>query len=165
MKQLNLYTGIIKIMGLLVLLPFVAYMLAISKTVSMYRNLKAQEQLLYSTQNISDNSPEKIVALNDNEDVKSGAVIKILNTHMVDNSTMTDSYTPTLSYKSNGFAIYTGELILSGPFIDLTKLMSKLENGGRGYKIASVKYKTVNDVRSRNVKLLMTIIIQQVNKT
>lgn len=60
MKQLNSYTGIIKIMGLLVLLPFVAYMLAISKTVSMYRNLKAQEQLLYSTQNISDNSPEKL---------------------------------------------------------------------------------------------------------
>lgn len=83
---------------------------------------------------------------------------------MVDNSTMTDSYTPTLSYKSNGFTIYTGELVLSGPFTDLTKLMSKLENEGRGYKIASVKYKTVNDVRSRNVKLQMTIIIQQVNK-
>ena len=164
MKQLNLYTGIIKIMGLLVLLPFVAYMLAMSKTVSMYRNLKVQEQLLFSTRNTSENSPEKIVALNDNEDVKSGAVIKILSKHMVDNSTMTDSYTPTLSYKSNGFTIYTGELVLSGPFIDLTKLMSKLENEGRGYKIASVKYKTVNDVRSRSVKLQMTIIIQQVNK-
>lgn len=164
MKKMDLYTGIFKIVGILVLLPLTAYMLAMSKTVSMFHNLKAQEQLIYSTQNRSNDSPKRDILFNDNEDIKSGSVIKILSKHMVDNTAMTDSYTPTLSYKSDGFTIYTGELILSGSFNSLTRLMDKLENEGRGYKIASVQYKTVNDVRTRSVKLQMIIIIQQVSK-
>lgn len=164
MEQLNLYAGMLKLTGLLVLLPLTGYMLAVSKTINMYYNLKAQERHAYSTPNKSNDSSEDTIVFSKDEDIKSGAILKTLHKYMADNSNITDSYAPTLNYKSNGFSIYTGELILSGGFNNLTSLMGKLENEKRGYRIASVLYKTVSDSGKRSTKLQMTIIIQQVIK-
>lgn len=164
MKQFNLYAGMLKLMGLLVLLPLTGYMLAVNKTVAMYYNLKIQERLTYTIPNKSNGNSEDTMVFSKNEDIKSGAVLKTLNKYTADNSTVTDSYTPTLNYKSNGFSIYTGELVLSGGFNSLTGLIGKLENEKREYRIASVQYKTVSDPRKHSTKLQVTIIIQQVIK-
>lgn len=164
MKRLNLYMGLLKIMGLLLCIPFIGYLLTINKTVSMVRRLKAQEQLIYSIENKSNHSSEDNPVINDNEDVKSGAIIKILSKCMIGENIVIDSYTPILNYESNGFSVYTGELILSGGFNELTSLMEKLEKGKRGYRITSVQYETVNDFKTNDVKLKMTIIIQQASK-
>lgn len=165
MKQWNLYAGILKILGLLVFLPLTGYILTINKTVKMYRNLKMREQLTCSSQDNRSDSSENLMVFNSNEDVKNGAVIKTLNEHIADSSIVTDSYVPMLNYQSNGFDIYTGEVILSGGFTSLTRLMEKLEKEKRGYRIASVQYRTVGDSQKRSIKLQMVILIQQVTKS
>lgn len=162
MKELHKYTGIFKIVGLLVLAPLLCYMLTINKTMNMYHNLKKQNQIKNVAQTDGKERLENDMVFSDNEDVKSGAVIKTLNKHINNNSIVTDSYIPTLNYKSNGFSVYTGELVLSGEFCNLTYLLGKLEYEKRGYRIASIQYKTVSDFKKHSTRLQMTVIIQQV---
>lgn len=165
MKQLQTYMGLLKIIGLLVIIPLLVYILAVSKTINAYQKLKTQERLLATVQidrTGADRSDILIAAMEDG--VKTGAVIKSITKHMPSGDITTESYTPTLVYKGGDMEVYTGEIVLSGGFSGLTSLLNRIENDSRGYRIASVHYKTVSDPRNQNSRLMMTITLQQITK-
>lgn len=164
MRQLYTYMGLLKIIGLLVITPLMIYVLAVNKTVSMYQKMKTQEKALSVMQIDSLKSSGKDVWIATNDDVKTGTVIKSITKHIPSGNTTTESYSPTLIYKGGDMEVYTGEIVLSGGFNGLTSVLNRIENDSRGYRIASVHYRTVSDPRNQISKLMMTIILQQITK-
>lgn len=164
MRQLYTYMGLLKIIGLLVITPLMIYVLAVNKTVSMYRKMKTQKKVLTVMQIDSLKSSGKDIRIATNDDVKTGTVIKSITKHITSGNITTESYTPTLIYKGADMEVYTGEIVLSGGFNGLTSVLNRIENDSRGYRIASVYYRTVSDPRNPISKLMMTVIMQQVSK-
>jgi hypothetical protein len=156
--------GLLKIIGLLAITPLMIYVLAVNKTVSMYRKMKTQEKVLSVMQIDSLKSSGKDIWIATNDDVKIGTVIKSITKHITSVNITTESYTPTLIYKNADMEVYAGEIVLSGGFNGLTSVLNRIENDSRGYRIASVYYRTVSDHGNQISKLMMTVIMQQVSK-
>jgi hypothetical protein len=96
--------------------------------------------------------------------IRSGAVLHRLAPALERHGVAAERYTPCRLHAEAGAELCAGELLLSGDFLALTRLLEEIERGCTSERIVSVGYAAAIDPQSRKKKLQMTVVFQQITQ-
>jgi hypothetical protein len=170
MKYISGYAGLLKLVGLLLLLPLVVYAAGIKRTIDLNRTVKEQvvriETARVDTVQKTEIPVDIVVRTEaDGSGVKSGAILYRAAPLLEQNGVATERYTPYLLYRTSDIELYAGELLLSGGFIPLVCLLDEWEKQKEEGQIVSAGFRTVVHPQSRKKQLQMTVVFQQATQT
>ena len=164
MKGISGYIGLIRLIALLVLLPLLVWSWGIRPTAGLYRTVRAQALRIASAPPAeaaaplpgAESSPES-----KENGVKSGMVLHRLAPTLDLYGVTAERYTPYCLHSEAGAELYAGELLLSGGFIPMTRLLAEIEKHPRPERIVSVRYASAIHPQSRKKQIQMTVVFQQ----
>ncbi len=163
MNDWSKYTGWGKLAGLLVVLPVVLYSAAIRPNVELHRTLREQTARVETAR--QDTLRQEFPAEREDEagrEVRNGTILHRLTPAMDSCGVTAERYTPLLLAREADAELYAGELVLSGGFIALTRLLDDIERHPPGGRLVSVRYAAAIDPQTRKKQLQMTLIFQQI---
>ncbi|MCD8185088.1 MAG: hypothetical protein LUD68_01095 [Rikenellaceae bacterium] len=167
MRGLAAYGGLLKLAGLLIGLPLVVYGWGIARTLELHRTLRQQAVLLQSAHadTIAGALPERTenAETDFGRTVKTGELLHRISPWLEQFGVTAERYTPYRLQREQEGELYAGELLLSGEFIPLTRLLERMESR-KEERIVSVSYQTVVLPQNRKKQLQMTVIFQQITK-
>ncbi|MDR1501458.1 MAG: hypothetical protein LBT43_03265 [Prevotella sp.] len=156
------YSGIIKVVALIILMPIVLGKCTFSKTVQLYndyRNIQAlEEQLAHTT---SSHSIIRPAPLHNENLISNGRLVELINQACAENNVSVKQYEPQLLDKEGDYKLYTANLILSGNYIDLLKTLKYWEDNILSIKISSLKFE-YDEKKMKGKEVEMTMITKQV---
>ena len=100
-----------------------------------------------------------VVMLDTVELIAGGGLLELLERLDPDSSVRIVSYTPYLTRKGDDFTLCTAEIVLSGGFVPLLRILDATERELSGCRLLSSGFKTVR--RGRQTSLLLTLVVQQ----
>ena len=169
MKGLWKYNGLIQFAGLLVLLPLLIWNWGIHPTIDLRRNVREQTHQIATAQADTTGStpallkPDQEAEATDNG-IKSGNMLYRLAPLLERYDVTAERYTPYCLHSDSGAELYAGELLLSGGFISLTRLLDELEKHSGSEQIVSVRYVAAVHPQTRRKQLQMTVVFQQITQ-
>lgn len=168
MKKPDRYTGYLKLAALLIAVPAVVYFGSLRNTFRLRSTFKENSLRLESmgsgarlstTGLHADNGTDKGLA---DSGIRDGSVLHELGPALKRNGVTAESYTPYLLRQESDTGLYAGEMVLSGKFIPLTRLLDDMDELPCGANLVSVRYGLATNPRTRTKQLQMTLIFQQV---
>lgn len=156
-----------------VIAMIVCYRLGISKTLTAYHQYTAYKQS--SMEDLqSGNRQQSLESKAKNlDDVMSGFVLDTLNneknllsvasTWCRSNNLMLKEFKPFALSNIDSMSVITQSLTIEGSFIDCTRLLYALETKFKAGKIASVWYRTITNVKTKEPELNCTLYVQNLN--
>ena len=160
------YMGMGKLLALIVGLPLVAYSAGIGRTVELRRTVHEQADRIEQTRHTN---TEPSAALEESPvraettAIKDGRFLHLVSGRNGRAEVLTERYTPYQIRQEADAELYAGELVLSGDFRSLTRLLADIESHYTG-NIVSVEYRITEQPPQRRKKLLMTLIVQQITR-
>ncbi len=157
------YTGWGKLAGLLVVLPVVIYSAAIRPNVELRRTVREQAARIETAR--QDTLRQEFPAEREDEaghEIRTGTILHRLTPAMERFEVAAERYTPLPLAREADAELYAGELVLSGGFIALTRLLDEIERHPPGGRLVSVRYAAAADPQTRKKQLQMTLIFQQI---
>lgn len=94
--------------------------------------------------------------------VSNGLLLERLEKIITGNACRVVHYTPYLTCREQGADVYTGELLLTGRFVNLLRVLNYAEKNFPLCRFRSVVYSVETDRQSRKKQLYLTLWIQQV---
>lgn len=172
MKKIN---GKIKLGVLLLAIPLLVWFAGLKTTVNLWMDCRNGKRLLEqlrfkegepanrrSIGEFADNAdrPETAVSWLD-----SGKLLEEIGAENTACGVNVVRYTPWLTREEKDIKIYTGELVLSGRFVPLLRVIRSVENRCRGSRIVSLAFQIQRDTRKKERRLYLTLFIQQIVET
>ena len=152
------YSGLLKCLFLFLVVPIAVWIFSISKTVEQYKqnqNIKILNNQIIPVKN--ELTPTIKV---EKSFISSGYIIESINEILRNLKITVISYTPYLTDFEDDLYLYSGVMELTGSFVDLVKILSDIEK--LPVKVISAKFQTQYQQRDRSEKLVLTLILQQV---
>ena len=112
------------------------------------------------------NEPGKVTRLPENEVtgkqvLNNGVLLERIGKEVESNGVKIVKYTPYLTREEGKLLVHTGELVLSGNFVSLLRVMHRVEiDEGLG-RIVSVGFRLFRDRAKKERQLRMTLVVQQ----
>ncbi|MDR1755731.1 MAG: hypothetical protein LBR65_02065 [Culturomica sp.] len=156
------YIGHLKLAGWLVIAPLLVWQLTLKNTLSLQRECRRMEKELEQLQRTPENSPATLTLSGAGAAVSSGEILNRLRERIEKNRVTVERYTPFFTESEKEFEVYTGELVLSGAFIPLVRLLDFMEGEECPGKVVSSHFRLETDRRSRAERLLLTVLVQEV---
>ena len=153
MNRIGKYEGVVRLVLLLVVLPAAVYRLSLGRTVALWGEVRRTERTLAETDSASI-QPDASVEL-----IAGGGLLDLLERLDPDSSVRIVSYTPYLTRKGDDFTLRTAEIVLSGGFVPLLRILDATERELSGCRLLSSGFKTLR--RGRQTSLLLTLVVQQ----
>ncbi len=154
---------------LLIGVPLMIWLLGISKTTELNREVENTEKLIAQAEQEAANASgsgsadrRSADALQQGDDIHTGALLGKLMPILQESKVTAVNYTPYLLQKEDNIELYAAEVVLTGRFIPLTEVLMAIEEAPNGYRVVSAVYKTETDLRTRTKQLRLTIIFQQI---
>lgn len=97
----------------------------------------------------------------ENQILNNGVLLGQLERPIRNNEVKMVKYTPYLTREEGKLQVHTGELVLSGSFISLLKVMHYMEKEGHPGKIVSAGFRLFDDRAKKERQLRMTLVVQQ----
>lgn len=142
---MNKYKGLVYLIGLVVVVPWLTYNLAISKTVRIAREARKAKKEIAALQGRGEGvAIEKADPILQNGDIIariSGGGCTVVK------------YTPYITENRDGLTVHTAELVLSGTYKNLLRLVERAEKEAR---LISTEFKNVKG------GLRATLILQEI---
>lgn len=161
------YSGIVKLLMVMVILPVAVLVSSVNKSILLTLTVKDQQERIII---LSNNNNPGYMGLNaispEDSDpwLKNGGLLNTVDPLASLCGITVESYVPYLTASNGGAELYTGELTLGGDFISLTRLLGEIEKHPGPAGIVSVSYRTYDMPRAtRGQKLRMTVIFQEVS--
>ena len=88
-------------------------------------------------------------------------LLGLLERPLRDNGVKMVKYTPYLPREVGKLQVHTGELVLSGSFTSLLRVMHYMEKEGQPGKIVSAGFRLFDDRAKKERQLRMTLVVQQ----
>jgi hypothetical protein len=164
-ETMRKYRGLLMLAGLLVAVPWIAYRLAIADTVRMGRELRRTETEIARLQNqaVTQRSAGS-VALRSVSDLQSGDLIPRIMDCEAGGRCVVVKYTPYITESRDGLAVHTAELVLSGTYADLLRLIERIEERESSCRLVSATFRSITQRQRRQTQLHVTLILQQITK-
>ena len=157
-----------------VLFFFIAYYLALGKTVSLYRDCSSMKEQLTSLADAPGRSAALRKELADMDQKLGGRQLSDTNTQQVllnvitnycqSNKTILREFPKAISKRENDYMVETNFFTVEGNFVKLLNLVYLLEQKERIGRLASVLFQAKEDVRTKILSLTATIYVQNVKK-
>ncbi len=152
----------------------ISYLLAFSGTIELYaenRQLKQQLKLI-------ENAPEqireyasslrkldrKLGPFLQTDSISSDAVLALVSEYCRDHKLVLRSFPKSISQLHADYTIETNIITVQGRYTQLLKLAYALEQQHKAGKIASLRFKTEKDRKTRQTFLTATIYLQNIKK-
>ena len=159
--MLEKYKGLLYLAGLVIVVPYLVFSLAISDNVRMGRETKKIERETEALKAKAGQSGSSAVNIINRSDLTRDAISDIMG--MVGSARCNVvKYTPYITESRDGLTVHTNELTVSGRYSDLLKLTAAVENGLPGLRLVSTSFRTVRQRQKKEVQLHMTLILQQI---
>ncbi len=146
--------------GLLVAAPWLVYNVAISDTVKLNRELKHARREIAQLQRQKRDAPAMVVETASGLD--NGELIPSIMDCDAGGRCAVVRYTPYITENHDGLAVHTAELVLSGGYTDLVRLVERAETGDPGSRLVSAAFRSVRQRQRRQTQLQVTLILQQI---
>jgi|GEM_PF-982244 len=191
--ELGRYKGLVYLGLLLVVLPLVAWKLAIGQTWHIWRQTSRQATELArlsselpaadggfdgsTGQGGSDRSgnlsadsvarrgsatPPAGTSADTLEYIRSGLLIERLLPAMEAAGVAVVKYSPFITSSEGGLNIHTAELLLSGGFVPMVRVVDDLEKQVPGCKLVSVNFHSIRRQYNRPARLEASLVVQQI---
>ncbi len=163
MKKWKEHRGLLKLVGIVVMVPLVAWFFGFRQTVRLWRECESRQETI---SRLSVNEPGKVTRLPENEVtgkqvLNNGVLLERIGKEVESNGVKIVKYTPYLTREEGRLLVYTGELVLSGNFVSLLRVMHRVEiDEGLG-RIVSVGFRLFHDRAKKERQLRMTLVVQQ----
>lgn len=158
------YSGIIKLLALIILLPIVLGKCTFSNTYQLYNEYRhiqsLDEQLARTTSN---NKMVTAIPLNNESLISNGRLVELMSQVCEENSVSVKQYEPHLLDKEGDYKLYTASLILSGNYIDLVRTLHYLEDNIQSIKVSSLKFEYDEKIM-KDKKVEMLLYFRQIEK-
>lgn len=153
---------------------FISYLFAFKRTINLYsdyREIKEKLKLVDSApQTIAGlqsqlNGIDKIISKNNQGGMDTRfALLGVASEYCQRNRTSLTEMPKSLFTQESDYNIETITLVMEGSFFNLLKFVYQLERSDNIGKVASVEFKTINDIITKENKLIVSIYIQTVKK-
>ncbi|WP_099293135.1 MULTISPECIES: hypothetical protein [unclassified Butyricimonas] len=163
MKKWKEHRGLLKLVGIVVMVPLVAWFFGFRQTVQLWRECESRQETI---SRLSVNEPGKVTCLPENEVtgkqvLNNGVLLERIGKEVESNGVKIVKYTPYLTREEGRLLVHTGELVLSGNFVSLLRVMHRVEiDEGLG-RIVSVGFRLFRDRAKKERQLRMTLVVQQ----
>ena len=159
------YLGIIKLVCLLILVPIITWNLSIKETFALYKQNKEVEVISDALDRQTVGTQIAIPAIITSEALLSnGKILSIISDSIKSERVEIVKYTPTVIDAENDWELCAGELILSGRYINLVKIISFIENSDLPLKVSSLNFEYDRKKRDPAKYITLTIILHQIEK-
>ena len=159
------YRGIAMLAALVVGLPLLVWSYGIRRSVELRRTVREQAvQIEAAKKDTAMNAPASSVmpARTETGTLKNGAALHRLAGSMSGYNIAVERYTPYVTFSEAGSELYTGELLINGKFIELTRFLAEVERAHAGGNVVSVEYRVSESPQNRQRRLQLTLIMQQI---
>ena len=156
------YIGIIKLLCILVLLPVVVWRFGLNNTFRLYNENKKLEILhnkAINNQGVAGATfPTQSVPL-----LSNGKILQLFSDSLITYGVEFVRYTPHIIDSENDYKLYCGELLLTGGYISLVKVVSLIEKANLPLKIVSMNFE-YDTRRNRQIEkqLVLTLLFEQI---
>ncbi len=158
------YIGHLKLAGWLVIAPWLVWQLTLKNTLALQRECGRMEKELEQLQQMPENNPAGLTLSSAGASVSSGEILNRLRERIEKNRVTVERYTPFFTESEKELEVYTGELVLSGTFIPLLRVLDFMEGQECPGKVVSGTFRLETDRRSRAERLLLTVWVQEVEE-
>lgn len=159
MNRIGKYEGVVRLVLLLVVLPAAVYRLSLGRTVALWGEVCRAERTIAKADSASIQPDTPAAMLDTVELIAGGGLLELLERLGPDSSAEVVSYTPYRTRKGDDFTLRTAEIVLSGDFVPLLRILDATERELSGCRLLSSGFKTLR--RGRQTSLLLTLVVQQ----
>lgn len=159
------YTGILKLGVLLLVMPLVVWGWGLRRTVDLWSNYtyvkKRLEQipakgLIRQSTDWADTSQGLLLP--------DGRLLEVMAADFRKRKIVVIGFTPFLAQEESGFALYTGELLLSGSYIPLVRSVYEMEKRYSAVKIISADFQLYRENQKDPPQLRLRLIVVQLGE-
>ena len=162
MKEWKQHKGFLLLVGLIVIVPLVAWVFGFRQTVKLWRESNDRQEMVGRlSESCSGVGNELPGSVSGKQILNNGVLLGQLERPIRNNEVKMVKYTPYLTREEGKLQVHTGELVLSGSFISLLKVMHYMEKEGHPGKIVSAGFRLFDDRAKKERQLRMTLVVQQ----
>ena len=163
MRAWNEHRGLLKLVGMIVMVPLVAWFFGFCQTVSIWRECKARQATIDRLSASESGSPTRLPGneVTGKQVLNNGIILQRIGESVENNGVKIVKYTPYLTREEGHLQVHTGELVLSGSFVSLLRVMHHVETGEGLGRIVSAGFRLFRDRAKKERQLRMTLVIQQ----
>ena len=166
MKKLFKYINLFRPLGIILVVPAIAWFFGFQGTISRWQAYQTQQQLLENLQQNQQQreTPTHKTTLSTVPVLRDGSLLKELTPITSQEKITVIKYTPQLLLSGGNVQLDAGEAVLQGNFVSLVKVLDFLENNPNLGKIAGVAYHTILNQVTKKRQLNMTLWILQLHE-
>jgi hypothetical protein len=159
------YKGLLLLVGLVVIVPWVVWNIAIGGTVRLARESKRMEREIAQLEGDRRERPAGgTVEVAGGAELASGNVIADIMGCDAGRRCSVVSYTPYVTQSEGTFEVHTAELTLSGGYADLLRLTERAERQAPSCRLVSAVFRSVKQRQRQPAQLRVTLILQQITE-
>ncbi|WP_303181455.1 hypothetical protein [Butyricimonas paravirosa] len=165
MKEWMKYKNLGKLLGMLLLVPVIAWFFGFRETISIWHDYKEMKERIQRLQAgpVNGQSSDWENNWNGEAVLRDGRLLGKLSGILAKENVNVDSYTPNVVREENSTRVDAGMLVLAGNYISLVKLLDFVEKDNTLGKVTSVTFQVFPDRVRKSKQLKMTIWIQQLS--
>ncbi len=153
--------GMIKIVALLILFPFVVWELTLKKTYLLYKENKQMEAQVMAIANAPSSSSVSVVSAT-SPLISNGKLLEMITDYLKEVKVEIVSYQPSLINEDNAYKLYAGTMVIRGNYINLVKTIDTIERKKLPIKLSSAGF-SYNLSRGKSGGAIeLTLIFQQI---
>lgn len=157
------YSGILKLVCLLVVVPLFIWILALKDTHDLYKEICKMKSKNQSILLIASKKQEQAVSKMPSKPLLSnGKILQILEDSLSNLQIEVSNYTPELIDSEGECNLYLGKLILAGRYIELVKMISIIEQAHLPIKMVSLNFSYNRKKRKPSSFISLVIYLEQV---
>lgn len=161
----NKYKGLIYLMGLVIVLPLSVYRIAIDENIRMsIQTIKYEKEVAVLKAKTGMEDVGRTPLVHSSEVLQSGILVPEIIDSEAGTRCRVVKYTPYIVENRDGMTVYTAELVISGSYTDLLRLMAKMENNKQGCLLVSASLRSISQRQKKEKELHMTLILQQITQ-
>ncbi len=162
MNALDKYRGLAYLLAVVVLLPLLAWSLALSGTASQWRETRKAEKQLDAMRQQNGTSAVSAVALAAQEHISDGELLGDILCGP--GCCEVVKYVPYVTGNADGLALHTAEIVLNTDYKSLVQIVDNIERTMPLSRLKSLSLRSVTPRGSNQVQLHAVLIIQQITE-
>ncbi len=156
------YSGISKLICILVLAPILIWKLGPGETYTLYKEKQRLEALNQSTPVTNKGFASQSPVTSSEPLISNGKLLQLFADSLAAEQVEVVSYTPEMIDSEDDYKLYCGKLLLSGGYINLVKSISLIEKANLPLKIASISFECDTKKRDTPKGISLYLLIEQV---
>ncbi len=161
MNPLSKYRGLAHLLAVVVLLPLLAWRLALGDTVGKWREAqRTEKQLVQMRTQSAAPVPEPVAATA--EHIRDGVLLDQIVCGPAACEVV--RYTPYITGSTEGVTVHTAEIVLNTDYLGAVRIIDRIERTMPASRLRSVAMRTLTPRGSKQPQLHATLIVQQIEQ-